>query len=862
MASEGNPSGRRMQTGRSMAGAKAPTVEEDPPELLDDEEVEEIGEEDVQEIAEEDAPSDDGEAPLAEDEEDDEGDLLRAAGAESGEDRAASEPEPEPTDPLAEEVSPPEAEATDDLDEAAAGGGASTLEEPLNDSGGEEDADFGDAASDPEREPAPMFDDEDTDHRRDFSEEERTPPQAETATDEPPPWQEPEEPTGRQAPDVRRRRRRRAVDTIEEEESTASGRDGSEEAEPWNHSDADSEGTAVTEEPEEVEEADKSEEPDEPPSDVSVFPDSGPTRVEVAFQPAPSGALLSEKTQILGQAAAEAPPAAYLVIVKGEEEGREIELSGRAFNMGRGADNDLVFPDIACSRRHAVIENDGDGYTVTDLGSGNGTLVNSKRVQKARLADGDRIEIGNTILEFHDPAASARAGTAPRAVPEGTVTASRPLPEPASGPVGAFLAGVMADPRKKRLFWIVSGVFGLLFLLVLIKIVIGPGQPAGPTPDEIARAEQARANQELNDHLTQAKLLVRDKKWQEAGLRINMALKIDPQNNVALDYQKTIRRELQCEQSLATVRSFVEQRAWEQALRVVGAISSDCEQFEQAQEIRPQIENGMLEDLLQQGQEMMRNKEFAQAVLKFDEVLRRRPDHTEAQLLKKQAEGEIEREAARLARAHAPRTVSRPAQPKPDSGGALSGQVLAFYRNGELDKAIDKAEANGSPQVAKLRKFQALYQRGKELARQHGEISQAIKALEGAIALDREIGGGSGKLRDELASLLAKSHFLRGMDAFSARNYPDAYRSFTTALKYQPDYKLAQERLADLEKQAKKLFEEAYVIKSTNAEDAIKKLNIVMQIIPADHLYYKKAKTLKASISGGDEGGGGGDSGF
>lgn len=856
---------RRRQTPSGSPRRDVPDaepLEDDTPEMLADDEVLELDGEDAS------VPAQDARRPENDPPEDgDEEEQLRAAGAETSEEREVPEQtqaEFEPAPGEKDEGERPEEE----------GEGVSTLEEALPPGGDEGYEDAAEPAPDDGHEPeaeadGPMFsEDEDTDHRRDFSQDEPTPPRGEATPDEPPPWSAQEETTGRQTAEASRRsRRRRAVEAIEDEERTASGRDAMDEAKPWNRADADAEATAAGEESGAQDEPAPEDDPSwsAVPAEGSAFPDAGPTRVESAFQPSPSGALLSEKTQILGQATAEAPPPPYLIIVKGEEEGREIELSGRVFNMGRGADNDLVFPDIACSRRHAVLENDGEGYTVTDLGSGNGTLVNSRRIQKARLADGDRIEIGNTILEFHAPGAggSGGAGTAPRVVTEGTVTTSRPAaPQESAGSPGAFLAGIMADPRKKRLFLIGCGVGGLLFLLILVKIVVGPGQPAGPSPDEVARAEQARAYQELNEHLTQAKLLVRDKKWREAGLEINLALKLDPENTTAKEYQRTVQRELQCAQALSTVRSFVEQKAWEQALRVVGSISSDCDQFEQAQEIRPQIESGMLEDLVQQGQEMFRNKEYAQAVLKFEEVLKRKPDHTEAQILKKQAEGELEREAARLARAQTPRHVVQPVKPRTDSGSAISGQVLAFYRNGEVDKAVEKAEANGSPQAAKLKKLQGLYQRGKELARQHGEVSQAIKALEAAYALDREIAGGSGKIHDELGTLLAKSHFLKGMDAFSARNYPDSYRSFTTALKYQPDYKLAQDRLADLEKQAKKLFEEAYVIKSTNAEDAMKKLGVVMQIIPPDHLYYKKAKTLKASISGGGDEGSGGDSGF
>jgi pSer/pThr/pTyr-binding forkhead associated (FHA) protein len=37
---------------------------------------------------------------------------------------------------------------------------------------------------------------------------------------------------------------------------------------------------------------------------------------------------------------------------------------------------------------------------LTDLGSTNGTLVNDEAVQERALDDGDRITIGETVLEF------------------------------------------------------------------------------------------------------------------------------------------------------------------------------------------------------------------------------------------------------------------------------------------------------------------------------------------------------------------------------------------------------------------------------------------------------------------------------
>jgi pSer/pThr/pTyr-binding forkhead associated (FHA) protein len=60
-----------------------------------------------------------------------------------------------------------------------------------------------------------------------------------------------------------------------------------------------------------------------------------------------------------------------------------------------------VVADPGASRRHAQIRHEDGSYVLTDLGSTNGTLVNEEFVNGSRsLQQGDRITIGNTVLEF------------------------------------------------------------------------------------------------------------------------------------------------------------------------------------------------------------------------------------------------------------------------------------------------------------------------------------------------------------------------------------------------------------------------------------------------------------------------------
>ena len=58
--------------------------------------------------------------------------------------------------------------------------------------------------------------------------------------------------------------------------------------------------------------------------------------------------------------------------------------------------------DPGASRRHAQLREQQGTWTLTDLGSTNGTQVNGQTVQQRALADGDRITIGTTVIEFRE----------------------------------------------------------------------------------------------------------------------------------------------------------------------------------------------------------------------------------------------------------------------------------------------------------------------------------------------------------------------------------------------------------------------------------------------------------------------------
>jgi pSer/pThr/pTyr-binding forkhead associated (FHA) protein len=55
---------------------------------------------------------------------------------------------------------------------------------------------------------------------------------------------------------------------------------------------------------------------------------------------------------------------------------------------------------VTVSRRHAVLVHRDDGYYIDDEESLNGTYVNRRRVESAKLEEGDEVQIGKYRLTF------------------------------------------------------------------------------------------------------------------------------------------------------------------------------------------------------------------------------------------------------------------------------------------------------------------------------------------------------------------------------------------------------------------------------------------------------------------------------
>ena len=120
---------------------------------------------------------------------------------------------------------------------------------------------------------------------------------------------------------------------------------------------------------------------------------------------------------------------AELICIEGPIKGERLDLNeGNAVVLGRGAEADRVVADPVMSSAHAELSAVDGQWTIRDLDSSNGTVVNGNAVTTQALVEGDRIEMGASVFSYGDGAPER----APRSVP-----ANAPVEAPVEASVEA-----------------------------------------------------------------------------------------------------------------------------------------------------------------------------------------------------------------------------------------------------------------------------------------------------------------------------------------------------------------------------------------------------------------------------------------
>ncbi|MEE8143386.1 MAG: FHA domain-containing protein, partial [Planctomycetota bacterium] len=139
-----------------------------------------------------------------------------------------------------------------------------------------------------------------------------------------------------------------------------------------------------------------------------TFEENLPLEAPGAIQPAVQAAM---HPAVEVPASEEPEPTPVLCISSGPQKDERFPITTVPFTIGRKQENHIVLQDERISGQHARVEREGDAWWLVDCGSGNGTYVNKRRIQRHRLRGGDPIVLGQTQLIFEGvPSEASRAG--------------------------------------------------------------------------------------------------------------------------------------------------------------------------------------------------------------------------------------------------------------------------------------------------------------------------------------------------------------------------------------------------------------------------------------------------------------------
>jgi hypothetical protein len=108
------------------------------------------------------------------------------------------------------------------------------------------------------------------------------------------------------------------------------------------------------------------------------------------------------------------PVVGRILLASGGKTVLERELTPGRLVIGRTSDNDIQIDSKFISRHHCQIVTQRDSCLIEDLNSTNGIFVQSKRVRRHNLNDGDVVQVGqHEIMYIDERAPRPRDGSDP-----------------------------------------------------------------------------------------------------------------------------------------------------------------------------------------------------------------------------------------------------------------------------------------------------------------------------------------------------------------------------------------------------------------------------------------------------------------
>lgn len=472
---------------------------------------------------------------------------------------------------------------------------------------------------------------------------------------------------------------------------------------------------------------------------------------------------------------------------------------------------DIVLSDPEVSSTHAKVIRNNVSCTLEDMQSGNGTLLNGERINKAPLSNDDEFVIGSTTFTLKIVSDFLK-GEEERLMPveenqvvevEEVVEVDSAFDEDTQAEIGADTFGEGVVPKNQSLVdkWkalppkkkVIYGAVGLMLLLLLL----GDDEPSSTPVETQAPTSAARPVEESDNeneiNLTPEQLEIIEASYQLANELIQRGLF----DEALMEIDNNVLRLIDEYKNAAQLR----------ALALRGVEERERIETERRRRIQEEERRAKVAELVQLAKAAVKERNVQVAESLFAEITIIDPSNFDVSALKIELDGwkkEQERKALLEAqqRAERERMVSK-LQP---------GKT--FYLRKEWYNA-----------TVRLSEFLLLDNMDDDLVKEATEMLQESKNNLNAI----------------VGPLLGRARSLR-----EGQDLKGAYESYSTILNHEPTNAEALNEMSDIREilfsRSRRVYREAIIAESLSLFQAAKeKFQEVQQISPSDSEYYQKA---------------------
>ncbi len=542
---------------------------------------------------------------------------------------------------------------------------------------------------------------------------------------------------------------------------------------------------------------------------------------------------------------------AQLTAIAGAAQGEVFRLEGDELVVGRSSENPVSIADTSVSRKHALVRRTDRGWALSDLGSGNGTLLNDEPVtDETELSEGDVITMGDTQLRFSSGAADTQEVEPPEAPLVPARSARPPVRTARSGapveragsrgrpvrPRGRAVDDARGARQARRKVFISMGAALVVILALLVgwKAIENKRRSAAHQVEEARKAHR----DQMAEMFKEAKALVKQGRWTEAKEKLEEVQATDPdfEPQQLAKYVENATQEIPNEVALEAARRATAAGQLGDAAEALKGVKATL-QSDTALRVAREALDAKFSVSLAEARALAATRELATATrvkAMADDLVKAKPDDRDARTLSLQIDGLVRDLSQRTQVVAAPETPWVEAQQRFRTGDASGAQALA--------------QACASRQ-ARCRELEADMKEWSNQSKRVEELSET--ELGTLFDLDRKISGGtsseqSGPIRTQLVS----KFFVKASQAKTTGNWSRAIEYARRVLSAAPDHHGAQALVHEARTQAKEVYLRGYQLMQTNPDEAMRLFKEVMTMTPADDEYNQKAKARMAELQG------------